>query len=34
MELIRLAIPHRVYPLSHIDYMIEVVLEVQARAIY
>ena len=32
MDLVRLAVPRRTYTQSHIDYVIEVVLRVAARA--
>ena len=31
MELVRLAIPHRVYTQSHIDYVVEAILKVYER---
>jgi tryptophanase len=31
MDLVRLAIPHRVYTQSHIDYVVEAILQVYER---
>ena len=31
MDLVRLAIPHRVYTQSHIDYVVEAILQVHER---